>query len=190
MTASPAGLVLAAGEGRRFGKPKALVVHDGRLLVERAARTLRDGGCDPVVVVLGAAAPQVRATAQLSDVTVVDNPQWSTGMASSLRTGLAVLAGSAAPAVVVLLVDMPDVTAAAVRRVSASATPAALVMAGYGPDRRGHPVLLGRDHWAGVADSAVGDAGARSYLRSHATKVQVVPCSDISDDRDIDFPGD
>jgi CTP:molybdopterin cytidylyltransferase MocA len=190
MTGKPAGLVLAAGEGRRYGRPKALVTYDGGLLVERAVGTLREGGCDPVVVVVGAAAAQVRATAQLADVTVVDNPQWHTGMASSLRTGLAALADTGAPAVVVLLVDMPDVTAAAVRRVAAAAAPAALVMAGYGDDRRGHPVLLGREHWAGVARSAVGDAGARTYLRTHATKVQIVACGDISDDRDIDLPGD
>ncbi|SDY89258.1 molybdenum cofactor cytidylyltransferase/nicotine blue oxidoreductase [Micromonospora pattaloongensis] len=53
-----AGLVLAAGGGRRYGAPKALVAVDGRLLVERAVRTVRDGGCDPVVVVLGAAADE------------------------------------------------------------------------------------------------------------------------------------
>ena len=86
--------------------------------------------------------------------------------------------------------DMPGVTAEAVRRVAALATPDALAMGGYGADgsRRGHPVLLGRDHWAGVAESATGDAGARAYLRRHASSVRVVPCGDVSDDRDLDVP--
>jgi nicotine blue oxidoreductase len=88
---------------------------------------------------------------------------------------------------VVLLVDMPGVTPAAVRRVAALAAPDALAIGGYG-DRRAHPVLLGRDHWAGVAASAVGDRGARDYLRAHADAVVVVPVGDVADDTDLDVP--
>jgi CTP:molybdopterin cytidylyltransferase MocA len=187
VTAPAAGLVLAAGAGRRYGGPKALVEYDGRLLVDRAAGTLHEAGCGPVVVVLGAAAARIRETARLAGVTVVQNPEWDTGMASSLRAGLAALAGTGAPAAVVLLVDMPGVTAEAVRRVARLAAPGVLAMAGYG-DRRGHPVLLGREHWAGVAASAVGDSGARDYLRAHASEVRVMPCGDVADDRDLDFP--
>lgn len=190
-TAGPvAGVVLAAGEGRRYGMPKALVEYDGRLLVERANGTLLAGGCRPVLVVLGAAAGRVRATAGLPGATVVDNPRWRTGMGSSLRAGLAALAGTGAVAVVVLLVDLPRVGPEAVRRVTGQAAPDALVVAGYGAagDRWGHPVLLGREHWAGVAALAVGDTGARPYLRAHATAVRVVPCADVADDRDVDLP--
>jgi CTP:molybdopterin cytidylyltransferase MocA len=189
MSAAAAGLVLAAGAGRRYGGPKALVEYEGRLLVERAVDTLRAGGCAPVVVVLGAAADRIRERARLADAMVVDNPQWSTGMASSLRAGLEAVAGTDAPAVVVLLVDMPGVSAGAVRRVAGASSPDALAIAGYGGDRRGHPVLLGREHWAGVAAAARGDTGARDYLRGHAERVQVVPCGDIADDHDIDVAG-
>jgi len=183
-----AGLVLAAGAGRRFGRPKALVPYRGRLLVRRAADTLRDAGCSPVVVVLGASADEVRAAApDLPEVVV--NPDWSAGMGSSLRAGLSALAGSAADAVVVLLVDMPGVTAEAVRRVSTRAEADALAMGGY-DGRRGHPVLLGRNHWAGVAAAATGDRGARDYLRAHADQVRVVPVADVADDSDIDVPAD
>lgn len=182
-----AGLVLAAGAGRRYGQPKALVRHQGRLLVDRAVDTLRGGGCAPVLVVLGAAAGQVRATADLAGCLVAENPQWSTGMGSSLRVGLAELAGTGTTAVVVVLVDMPGITATAVRRVAAGATTDALVMAGYG-DRRGHPVLLGRDHWAAVTRLAEGDTGARRYLHLHAAAVRVVPCADVADDSDLDRP--
>ncbi|MEE6262022.1 nucleotidyltransferase family protein [Plantactinospora sonchi] len=182
-----AGLVLAAGAGRRYGGPKALVRLDGRLLVERVVRVARDGGCDPVVPVLGAAATTVRQQAELDDAVPVENPDWPTGMGSSLRAGLAALSGTDAVAAIVLLVDMPGVTAEAVRRLADLAGPTALAMAGYG-DRRGHPVLLGRDHWTGVTASAVGDIGARAYLRERATQLRVVPCADVADDTDLDVP--
>jgi nicotine blue oxidoreductase len=183
-----AGLVLAAGAGRRYGMPKALVTYQGRLLVQRAADTLREGGCAQTTVVLGAEAARVREAAPDLPGTVV-NDGWASGMGSSLRVGLEELAGSTAEAAVVLLVDMPGVTAEAVRRVIARADAGALVMGGY-DGRRGHPVLLGRDHWAPVAASAAGDRGARDYLRAHAGEVRVVPVGDVADDRDIDVPAD
>jgi CTP:molybdopterin cytidylyltransferase MocA len=179
--------VLAAGGGRRYGGPKALVRLDGRLLVDRAADTLRDGGCDPVLVVLGARAEEVRAAADLTGVRTVDNPAWRSGMGSSVRAGLAALADTDADAAVVLLVDTPGVTAQAVRRVAAHAAADALVMATY-DGRRGHPVLLGRHHWAGVATLAQLDVGARAYLTAHAAEVREVPCEDVSDDTDVDRP--
>ena len=183
------GLVLAAGAGRRYGMPKALVPYHGRLLVQRAAATLAAGGCDDVLVVLGAEADRVRAAAPDLPRTV-ENPDWATGMASSLRAGLAALAGTPAAAAVVLLVDMPGVTPSAVRRLVALADPGVLAMGGYGSssERRGHPVLLGRDHWDGVAASATGDRGARDYLRAHDDIVQVVPVGDVADDTDMDVP--
>jgi CTP:molybdopterin cytidylyltransferase MocA len=180
-----AGLVLAAGAGRRYGMAKALVAYHGRLLVQRAADTLRDGGCARTLVVLGAAAEQVRAAAP--DLETIINPDWPTGMGSSLRAGLAALAGTPATAVVVLLVDMPGVTPAAVRRIAALAGPHALAVGGYG-ERRGHPVLLGSAHWAGVSATALGDRGARDYLREHAGSVTVVPVGDVADDADLDVP--
>jgi CTP:molybdopterin cytidylyltransferase MocA len=179
-----AGLVLAAGAGRRYGMPKALVRYEGRLLVQRAASTLQEAGCAHVTVVLGAAAEDVRAAAPDLPATVF-NPDWATGMGSSLRAGLAALEPTGAVAALILLVDMPGVSAEAVRRILVRAGPGALVMGGYG-DRRGHPVLLGRDHWAGVAAAATGDRGARDYLR--AGTVTVVPVGDVADDTDIDVP--
>ena len=182
------GLVLATGAGTRYGMPKALIAWHGGLLVQRAADTLTAAGCTDVVVVLGAEADRVRAAAPDLPGTV-DNPDWATGMASSLRVGLAALAGSPAAAAVVLLVDMPGVTPDAVRRVVAFAGSGALAIGGYG-DRRGHPVLLGRDHWSGVAAAATGDRGARDYLRAHHDLVRVVQVGDVADDHDIDYPAD
>jgi CTP:molybdopterin cytidylyltransferase MocA len=184
---SVAGLVLAAGGGRRYGGPKALVRFEGSLLVERAVATVRDGGCSPIVVVLGASAAEVRASARLGDVMVVENAGWKSGMGSSVRVGLEALAGTDADAAIVLLVDTPGITSAAVRRIADKAGRDALVAATYGP-RRGHPVLIGREHWSGVAMLASADVGARAYLAAHGAQVQTVACEDIADDADMDVP--
>jgi CTP:molybdopterin cytidylyltransferase MocA len=176
-----AGLVLAAGAGTRLGTPKALLRIGSQTLAERAVGVLRGGGCDPVVIVVGA------QLLELDDTSVVVNPDWETGMGSSLRSGLAALSEVDIEAAVVTLVDMPGVTAEAVRRVVAKASPEALVMAGYG-QRRGHPVLFGREHWAGIASMAIGDVGARAYLKTR--QVEVVDCADVASDDDIDTADD
>src|SRR5919112_304556 len=157
MTARPttvAAVVLAAGGGRRYGMPKALVEYEGSLLVERAVRTAR-AVCHPVLVVLGARAVDVWRSADLDGATVLANPDWETGMASSLRAGLDGLRGwpGRVDAVLVTLVDMPGMTPAALQALAAHAAPDALAVATY-DGVRGHPVLLGRAHWAGVAATA------------------------------------
>lgn len=180
-----AGLLLAAGAGRRFGTPKALVSHNGSLFVESAARTLVQAGLEPVVVVLGAAADEVRASARLDGVTLVDNPDWASGMGSSLRVGLRAV--GAADAVVVLPVDTPGVTVEAVMRLAELSEPDVLARATYDGEP-GHPVIIGRGHFAGVMASAAGDQGAREYLRRSA--VRTIPCEDVADGADVDQPGD
>ncbi|MEW2631424.1 nucleotidyltransferase family protein [Streptomyces sp. NPDC048389] len=187
-----AGLLLAAGGGRRLGgRPKALLEHHGRPLVEYAVRVLREGGCDPVHVVLGAAADRVRREADLSGCVVRDNPDWEEGMGSSLRVGLSSLAPPGpVDAALVLLVDQPGIGAEAVARVRAAyRSRASLVAAAYG-GRRGHPVLFGADRWARIAESAVGDRGARSYLAAHADDITLVECADVAEAYDIDTPED
>lgn len=206
-----AGLLLAAGGGRRLGgRPKALLPYEGRPLVEHAVAVLRAGGCGPVHVVLGAAADEVREQADLAGCVLVDNPLWTSGMGSSLRAGLASLAAAGPPgsspggasdgsparpaAAVIALVDQPGVTGAAVARVVAAARAgrdpvSALVSAMY-DGRRGHPVLIGASRWAGVACSAGEDRGARTYLREHAEQTVLVECGDVSDHADIDTPAD
>jgi CTP:molybdopterin cytidylyltransferase MocA len=181
----PAGLLLAAGGGTRYGMPKALVSDETGMWINRALGTLRDGGCAPLVVVIGAAAAEVRAKADLGDVIIVENTGWADGMGSSLRAGLAALGPTAATAAVVMLVDTPGITADAVRTVAAHTAPDALALATY-HDQDGHPVLLGRDHWPGVVEVATGDTGARAYLRTRPGEVIRVPCDRISDGADID----
>jgi len=183
---SIAAVVLAAGGGRRYGKPKALVEYEGSLLVERAVRTA-SAVCDPVLVVLGAQAVDVWRTADLGGATVLANKDWETGMASSLRTGLDGLRGwpGRVDAALLLLVDMPGMTPGALERVAAHAAPDALGVATY-DGVRAHPVLIGRNHWAGVAETATGDEGARRYLAEHgATEID---CTGLADPADLDVP--
>lgn len=182
-----AGLLLAAGGGRRLGgRPKALLEYGGRPLVEHAARVLRAGGCDPVHVVLGAAADEVRSRARLDGYAVTVNPDWERGMGSSLRAGLASLADAGAGAVVVALVDQPGVGPEAVRRVVAVYESASSLAAASYDGRRGHPVLFGAEHWAGVMESATGDRGARAYLAAREEVITLVECGDIAAPDDID----
>lgn len=183
-----AGIVLAAGGGRRFGGPKAVVrvggdgPHGGERLVDRGVRVLREGGCEPVVAVLGAAVTEVAG----ADAVVV-NDRWAEGMGTSLQAALAAPVLDGAAAVVVVLADQPWLATSAVRAVAAGADASSLVTATYDGER-GHPVLLGRDHWAGVAAMAAGDTGARAYLAAYAGLVREVPCEGSA--ADVDEPGD
>ena len=119
-----------------------------------------------------------------SDVRVVVAEDWAEGMAASLRAGLAAVPPES-DAVVVTLVDLPDVDAPVIARLRAHAGRQALARAVYG-GRPGHPVLLGRDHLAAIARAAEGDRGAGPYLRAHAATP--VECGDLATGRDEDTP--
>lgn len=183
-------LVLAAGGGRRLGgRPKALIRYQGRPLLEHALAVVRAGGCDGAVAVLGAAADEVRATASTGSCLLVDNPDWESGMGSSLRIGLAALPG-APTAVLVMLVDTPGVTPAAVARLLAAHRAGAELAAAAYDGRRGHPVLIGARYFAEAAAGATGDAGARALLAAHAPDVRLVECGDVAVPDDLDTPAD
>jgi CTP:molybdopterin cytidylyltransferase MocA len=178
-----AGVLLAAGEGSRFGRPKALVELNGRTLAERGVQILRAGGADPILVVTGA------APVELPGTLTVHNPDWRTGMGSSLRAALRALEPGV-PAVVVALADQPLVGPEAVARlIAAYARGASVAVAAY-DGRPRNPVLLAREHWPEVIASATGDAGARTFLRAHADLVTLVECGDTGRPDDIDTPAD
>jgi nicotine blue oxidoreductase len=184
------GLVLAAGAGRRFGGPKALAELDGELLVDRAARLLSDGGCDEVVVVLGASADVVAARARLQGAYLLITQEWERGQGASLRAGLDHAAQTDADAVIVALVDQPWVGAEAVRRLrQAGESGASAAVATYDGQPR-NPVLLARSIWQAVCTSAVGEVGARAWLRANPEQVVPVACDGTGDPRDVDVPED
>jgi nicotine blue oxidoreductase len=182
-------MVLAATGGQRYGGPKALLQANGASLIDHALAAAREAKCDPIVVVLGSEAARVRAEAALDGVLVVENPAWRSGTGSSVRAGLAALHGSPdpVPAAVLLLVDTPGVSAEAVRRIADGADAGALRAATY-RGRRGYPVLVGREHWAGMSVLASGDVGARAYLTAHSDLVVPVSCEDVADGTEYDMP--
>jgi nicotine blue oxidoreductase len=187
-------VLLAAGEGSRFGRPKALVELDGQTLAERGVTMLRAGGADPVLLVTGAAPVELAPERQ---VRTVHNGEWRTGMGSSLRAALRALAPPDAPdpapevgAVVVALADQPLVGAEAVTRlIAAYRAGASVAVAAYGGQPR-NPVLLAREHWPEVIAAAAGDQGARAFLRARPDLVTLVECGDTGRPDDIDTPAD
>jgi nicotine blue oxidoreductase len=200
------GLLLAAGAGRRMGGPKALVRRspDEPTLVERGVEVLHAGGCRGVTVVVGAAAEEVAAIVDRlgHDVDVVRCPDWHEGMGASLRAGLSTMTRTAhegdtgVDAVLVSLVDLPDLTPEVVARVLGGGWADAETAA----ERRsvlrratfhgtpGHPALIGREHWDGVVATATGDRGARDHFRSHPH--EAVECGDLATGRDADTPAE
>jgi CTP:molybdopterin cytidylyltransferase MocA len=179
------GVLLAAGAGTRMGRPKALVSDKGGSWLLRSCVTLRNGGCDDVVVVIGAQASRARALLGDLPVVVVEATDWADGMSASLRAGLDHTAAGDADAALVHLVDLPDVGPQVVARLIEIVSADALARAVY-EGQPGHPVLIGRDHWDGVMHEAVGDRGARDYLVAHG--VLDVECGDLASGHDIDQP--
>jgi molybdenum cofactor cytidylyltransferase/nicotine blue oxidoreductase len=180
-------MIIAAGGGRRIGGPEALLRQGDRPLVNQVLDTLREAGCGPVVVVLGAAADEVQEATDLSTATVVVNRAWGTGIGSSMRKGLDALTDPQTEAVVVVPVDMPGLTVAAIRRVTALPFPDALVCATY-DGLRAYPMLFGRRHWAGIATLANADVGARPYLMAHKNEIVDIACDGVADGRRVDTP--
>ncbi|MFI5509547.1 NTP transferase domain-containing protein [Mycobacterium sp. NPDC051804] len=179
MSSTASGVLLAAGAGTRFGMPKVLAAQ-GEWLTS-AVTALHLGGCDEVVVVLGAAIVDVPAPAR-----AVIAPDWSDGLSASLRTGLSAVDADYA---VVHTVDTPDVRADVVTRVLAAArsSMSGLARAFYG-DVPGHPVVIANRHWPELLRGLRGDEGARAFL-SARSDVTEVNCADLATGRDIDTPG-
>jgi CTP:molybdopterin cytidylyltransferase MocA len=195
-----AGVLLAAGAGSRLGRPKALVVVGGQSMARRGITLLHDGGADPVIVVTGATGPDtdvtglgtgLRASAggRERGVISVHNPDWPTGMGSSLAVGLGAVPAQCSAAVLALA-DQPLIGPQAVRRLlDAHAAGASVAVACY-EGRPRNPVLISREHWQEVIALASGDVGARPFLRAHRDLVTEVECGDTGRPDDVDSPED
>ena len=173
------GVVLAAGAGTRYGRPKVLA-GNGQWL-RSAVSALHGGGCDDIVVVLGAAIVDVPSPAR-----PVVASDWADGMSASLRAGISAIESGPADYAVLITVDTPDIGAAVVRRVLAAArtSSSGLARAGYGT-RPGHPVVVARRHWPELVARAEGDEGGRAFLQQRSD-VAWVDCADLASGADID----
>jgi molybdenum cofactor cytidylyltransferase len=173
-----AALVLAAGEGRRFGGTKQLAELDGRPLLEHALAAVT--GIAPRVVVLGHAAAEIRAAVDLQGAEPVLCERWHEGQSASLRRGLEALAG--ADEVLVVLGDQPGITAAAVAAVAGAGGDEDAVRATY-DGVPSHPVLL-RRALLDRAGELRGDSGFRDLL--DGARVRAVEVGHLADPADID----
>jgi CTP:molybdopterin cytidylyltransferase MocA len=183
------GVVLAAGAGRRFGGAKQLAPLDGRPLLQHAVdAACAAGALDRVVVVLGAAAPDITPALAFGRAEVVVCADWEEGLAASLRCGVA--AAGTADWVVVTLGDEPALPVAALTTVVAAAqqAPAAAgAVRALWNGRPGHPVAL-RAAVAARAAQLHGDVGARALLGD--TAVLEVECGHLGSPVDVDTPAD
>jgi molybdenum cofactor cytidylyltransferase len=192
-----AAIILAAGRSSRYRAgggaeaSKLIACYRGEALVRRVARAALAFRARPVVVVTGNARIEVEAALAGLPLAFAFNPDFASGLASSLRTGVAALPASA-PGAVVLLGDMPGIEAATIDRIVEAfrASPGALAAVPVHAGRRGNPVLLGRALFTAVA-RLEGDEGARRLLREAAPdRVAEVRFDDVAVTLDIDTPDD
>jgi molybdenum cofactor cytidylyltransferase len=167
------GIVLAAGLSRRLGRPKQLEVVAGRPLVAHVVATALASSLDYVLVVVGAEADEIRSALTSEPVTVVENPAYATGQASSVVAGVRAARHLRADAVVMLLADQPGVQFSAIDAlVAARQAGARLGIARYG-DQQGHPVLFGNELFGDLL-SLTGDTGGREIVRRWRQDLVVV----------------
>ena len=185
-----AGVVLAAGSSRRMGSPKQLLVVDGRPLLELVIARACESRLDEVVVVLGAAAEEIRAKVDFGRARVIFNPDHASGMASSLRAGIAALDDGVDRAVVILG-DQPDLSAQMLDRLLDLQVESALPAAALAFDGIMHPpVVLERELWADVM-ALEGDVGCRAVIRARPGLVaRLPPTRGHKHPVDVDTPAD
>jgi molybdenum cofactor cytidylyltransferase len=178
------GLILAAGEGRRFGGAKQVAELGGKPLMAHAMAALM---AVPLVerrgVVLGAHADEIRARIDLTDFEEIVCEDWAEGMAASLRAG--VRAMRECEAVVVLLADQPGVTPQVVAQVADGVRSGSVALRAVYDGQPGHPVLLSQALYDDIL-KLEGDVGARDLLAEiHADQVEV---GELAKPDDVDTP--
>lgn len=175
-------IVLAAGGSSRMGSPKQLLPYRGKTLIRRAAETAVESNCNRVVVVIGNHAPEMRRELEGLAVSIVENPNWESGISSSIRAGLDELLKDELDGVVVMLCDQPFVTVDVLNNLIASDRP--IVASSY-EATRGVPAFFSRELFPELA-ALTGDQGARRIILNHPDLVATVPFPDGA--IDIDTP--
>jgi len=184
-------IVLAAGEGRRMGGPKALLRVGDETFLARAGRLLARPGVASVVAVLGAEAARVRAAAGIpTEVTVTVNHRWREGMLTSVWAGLEAAEALGAEAVLLHPVDNPSIEPATIDAVLAALAAGAEIAVPTHGGLRGHPAGFARGAFSALR-AAPTDQGARAVLAHDPRRVVHVPAGedclvDLDTPRDLD----
>ncbi|MBA3379069.1 MAG: nucleotidyltransferase family protein [Chloroflexia bacterium] len=179
------GIVLAAGLSRRLGRSKQLLDVGGKSLVRHVVERCLASRLDAVWVVVGHEAGAVRDALEGLEVSIVFNPAFESGQASSLVAGLDAASG-VADAIIVALGDQPFIEPAVIDGLIGARrwNQAPIAMASYG-DERGHPVLFAHELFAELHD-ITGDQGGREVIRRHREHLVLVPSSASSVPLDVD----
>ncbi|QDG49375.1 nucleotidyltransferase family protein [Persicimonas caeni] len=182
MTETTRAIILAAGASTRMGRPKALLRVDGQTLLERAVEQARKAGAEPLVV-LGADAERIRP--HVGDIQVLVNPNWQSGMGTSIAWGISALSGQTERALIVA-VDQPNVDAELLAElVDACDDTVDAAATRYANGVVGVPACFGRACFEALR-ALDADRGARDLLRSDEFEVAEVPTADAG--VDVDTP--
>ncbi len=187
-TGAVAGVVLAAGTSTRMGKNKLLFDLEGESVVRRAIRVAAESGLQPVIAVLGHEAERVRRELAGLSCDIVENPDYQRGINGSLKTGIAAVPDSATAAVVILA-DMPFVTAPMIATLIARyrASTAPLVISDY--DGVNAPPMLYDRALFPELQTMEGEGCGKVVVRRHRQEAEVLawPAAALTD---LDVPDD
>ena len=184
-----AGIILAAGEGKRIGGNKALIEIDGTSFLEHVAGRMRQAACDPLIAVGGSNSAEVKELARRLEISFMDNENWQTGQFSSLKAGLSSLEKKAAGAMIAL-VDHPLVALDTYRLLNKTFqdNPGTILIPSYN-GRRGHPIII-PDIIINEVLSASPESNLREIIHSHPDLIHEIPVEDPGILRDIDSKAD
>ena len=179
-------IVLAAGGSTRFGTPKQLHSHEGEPLVRRAVHAALGAGVEEVIVVIGSDARDVASALDGNpSVRTILNQDWNTGLASSLKVGLAAIGDS--DGVLITLADQPLVDSTAIQRLIDRFDESHRIIASGYDNTTGVPAIFGNEH-IDELKTLTGDYGAGKWIRSRIADVTIVPLEEAA--IDIDTPAD